>query len=324
MSWLPDQDPIPGDRKSCDAIEHVIVPRSRDLGGFEVRRALPSAKTQMVGPFIFFDQMGPAEFIPGTGIDVRPHPHIGLATVTYLFEGEIWHRDSLGTSMPIRPGDVNLMSAGRGIVHSEREAPEVKSQTRRMFGIQAWCALPKSHEETAPTFVHHGVEALPRITGEGKRVRLIMGSAFGKTAPAEFPHPTLYAEAVLAPGANPAVRCRLRGARDIYRVRHRRHCRTNVRGRPVADVQAGRSHLHFSDVANPPDDARRRTDGWATSHLVELRVIVERPHRRCQGGLASEAVRAGARRRGRADRTAGVSRLPHFESTLVFAATGCC
>ena len=137
MSWLPDQDPIPGDRKTCDAIEHVIVPRSRDLGGFEVRRALPSAKTQMVGPFIFFDQMGPAEFIPGTGIDVRPHPHIGLATVTYLFEGEIWHRDSLGTSMPIRPGDVNLMSAGRGIVHSEREAPELKVQSRRMFGIQA-------------------------------------------------------------------------------------------------------------------------------------------------------------------------------------------
>ena len=201
MSWLPDQDPVTGDKQSCDAIEHVIVPRARDLGGFEVRRALPSAKTQMVGPFIFFDQMGPAEFILGTGIDVRPHPHIGLATVTYLFEGEIWHRDSLGTSMPIRPGDVNLMSSGRGIVHSEREAPEFKSQTRRMFGIQAWCALPKSHEDGAPAFTHHGIEALPRITGEGKRVRLIMGSAFGQTAPTQFPHPTLYAEAVLAPGA---------------------------------------------------------------------------------------------------------------------------
>jgi len=201
MSWLPDQDPVPGDPKSCDAIEHVIVPRSRDLGGFEVRRALPSAKTQMVGPFIFFDQMGPAEFILGTGIDVRPHPHIGLATVTYLFEGEMWHRDSLGNSLAIKPGAVNLMTAGRGIVHSEREAPEQKVKPRRMFGIQAWLALPKAHEESAPAFAHHGVDELPRITAEGKRVRLIMGSAFGQTAPTRFPHPTLYAEAVLAPGA---------------------------------------------------------------------------------------------------------------------------
>jgi len=201
MSWLPDQDPVPGDPKSCDAIEHVIVPRSRDLGGFEVRRALPSAKTQMVGPFIFFDQMGPAEFILGTGIDVRPHPHIGLATVTYLFEGEMWHRDSLGNSLAIKPGAVNLMTAGRGIVHSEREAPEQKVKPRRMFGIQAWLALPKAHEESAPAFAHHGVDELPRITAEGKRVRLIMGSAFGQTAPTAFPHPTLYAEAVLAPGA---------------------------------------------------------------------------------------------------------------------------
>jgi redox-sensitive bicupin YhaK (pirin superfamily) len=121
MSWLPDQDPLPGDKRSCDAIEQVIVPRARDIGAFEVRRALPSAQKQMVGPFIFFDQMGPAEFLIGNGIDVRPHPHIGLATVTFLFEGEVWHRDSLGTSAPIKPGEVNLMSAGRGIVHSERE-----------------------------------------------------------------------------------------------------------------------------------------------------------------------------------------------------------
>ena len=147
MSWLPDSDPVPGDKHSCDAIEHVIVPRSRDLGGFAVRRALPSAKTQMVGPFIFFDQMGPAEFILGNGIDVRPHPHIGLATVTYLFEGEIWHRDSLGTSLAIKPGEVNLMTAGRGIAHSERETEQAKTQTRRLFGIQAWCALPKAHED---------------------------------------------------------------------------------------------------------------------------------------------------------------------------------
>jgi redox-sensitive bicupin YhaK (pirin superfamily) len=218
VSWQPGQDPIPGDRFSCDAIEHVIVPRARDLGGFEVRRALPSAHKQMVGPFIFFDQMGPAEFLLGHGVDVRPHPHIGLATVTYLFEGEIWHRDSLGTSAPIRPGEVNLMSAGRGIVHSEREtsAPnlvtggnglvQVKGEvagaaTKRLFGIQAWAALPQSHEEQAPAFAHHGADDLPRITGEGKRVRVVMGRAYGATSPVVFPHESLFAEAVLAPGA---------------------------------------------------------------------------------------------------------------------------
>jgi redox-sensitive bicupin YhaK (pirin superfamily) len=201
MSELPHHDPIPGDAFSCDAIEHVIVPRARDIGGFEVRRALPSAKKQMVGPFIFFDQMGPAEFLLGTGMDVRPHPHIGLATVTYLFQGEIWHRDSLGTSLPIKPGELNLMSAGSGIVHSERTAAEVRSHQHELYGIQAWAALPKSHEEGAPTFAHHGAEELPRITGEGKRVRLVMGELYGQRSPVEFPHPSFYAEAVLAPGA---------------------------------------------------------------------------------------------------------------------------
>src|SRR6478735_3616539 len=126
MSWQPALDPKPGDIFACDAIEMAIVPRARDLGGFSVRRALPSTQRQMVGPFIFFDQMGPAEFLLGTGIDVRPHPHIGLATVTYLFDGEIMHRDSLGTELAIRPGELNLMSAGRGIVHSERTGTELR------------------------------------------------------------------------------------------------------------------------------------------------------------------------------------------------------
>jgi redox-sensitive bicupin YhaK (pirin superfamily) len=220
MSWQPGQDPIPGDRRSCAAIEHVIVPRARDIGGFEVRRALPSAQKQMVGPFIFFDQMGPAEFLIGHGIDVRPHPHIGLATVTYLFEGEVFHRDSLGSALAIRPGEVNLMTAGRGIVHSEREtgkanlvtggrgiaeaegeAQPAGQPTRRLFGIQAWAALPKSHEDQAPAFVHHGRDELPRIVGEGKTVRVVMGSGWGARSPAAFPHASLFAEAVLAPGA---------------------------------------------------------------------------------------------------------------------------
>ena len=201
MITFPDLDPIPGDKHSCDAIEHIIVPRARDLGGFSVRRALPSAQKQMIGPFIFFDQMGPAEFTLTEGIDVRPHPHIGLATVTYLFEGEIFHRDSLGTALAIRPGELNLMTAGRGIVHSERETSDAKARTRRMFGIQAWAALPKDNEEDAPAFVHHDVGELPRIEGEGKRVRVIMGQAYGATSPAEFPQPCFYAEAILAPGA---------------------------------------------------------------------------------------------------------------------------
>ncbi|HEX2842964.1 pirin family protein [Hyphomicrobium sp.] len=201
MSWQPCDDPKPGDAASCDAIEHIIVPRVRDLGGFEVRRALPAAAKQMVGPFIFFDQMGPAEFLIGSGIDVRPHPHIGLATVTYLFEGELMHRDSLGTELAIKPGELNLMSAGRGIVHSERSSAEARTHESRVYGIQAWAALPKSHEEDQPAFAHYDAPSLPRIAGEGKTVRLIMGSLYGARSPAVFPHPCFYAEAVLAPGA---------------------------------------------------------------------------------------------------------------------------
>jgi redox-sensitive bicupin YhaK (pirin superfamily) len=200
MSWQPFRDPVPGDAGSCDAIEQVIVPRARDLGGFEVRRALPSARRQMVGPFIFFDQMGPAEFRIGSGIDVRPHPHIGLATVTYLFEGEVIHRDSLGTSASIRPGEVNLMTAGRGIVHSERERSGVRQSLHRLFGIQTWAALPKSHEESPPSFVHHGVDELPTIAGDGALVRLVMGEAYGARSPVAFPHRTMFAEAVLERG----------------------------------------------------------------------------------------------------------------------------
>ena len=201
MSWTPTEDPLPGDVHACEAIEQVIVPRARDLGGFSVRRALPAAGRQMVGPFIFFDQMGPAEFLIGTGIDVRPHPHIGLATVTYLFDGEIMHRDSLGTALAIKPGELNLMSAGSGIVHSERTSAEQRALGPRLFGIQAWAALPKSHEEEKPSFAHFDAAQLPRISGEGKTVRLIMGQMFGHTSPAQFPHPSFYAEAVLAPGA---------------------------------------------------------------------------------------------------------------------------
>lgn len=201
MSWSPLLDPqIPiGD--AVDAIADVIVPRARDLGGFEVRRALPSAKRQMVGPFIFFDQMGPAEFLTGHGIDVRPHPHIGLATVTYLFEGRLHHRDSLGTDQWIEPGAVNLMTAGQGITHSERTDGPMRQAPSRMFGIQTWLALPLAREDDPAGFAHVGAEALPLLEGEGKTVRLILGDAWGASAPVATPSEVFYADATLAPGA---------------------------------------------------------------------------------------------------------------------------
>jgi redox-sensitive bicupin YhaK (pirin superfamily) len=202
MSWRPSEDPIPGDRRSCDAIEMVIVPRARDLGGFNVRRALPSAQRQMVGPFIFWDQMGPAEFPVGEGVDVRPHPHIGLATVTYLFEGRIMHRDSLGSGQPITPGDVNWMTAGKGIVHSERTEAEWKTAPgRKLSGIQSWVALPQAAEEAAPEFFHHRAGALPMIEAEGKRVRIVAGSLFGETSPVRTFSEMFYADVELAAGA---------------------------------------------------------------------------------------------------------------------------
>jgi redox-sensitive bicupin YhaK (pirin superfamily) len=183
------------------SVETLIVPRARDLGGFEVRRALPSPQRQMVGPFIFFDQMGPAEFLTGQGIDVRPHPHIGLATVTYLYRGEFQHRDSLGSNQIIRPGAVNWMVAGRGVTHSERTSEETRRGPHPLFGVQTWVALPKDAEETAPAFEHHGREALPTAEAEGVQLRLILGSAYGMKAPASVFSDTFYVDAVLEAGA---------------------------------------------------------------------------------------------------------------------------
>jgi hypothetical protein len=201
MSWNPCPDPVPGDRTSAEAIEMLIVPRAVDLGEMEVRRALPSVKRQMVGPFIFFDQMGPAEFLTDQGIDVRPHPHINLATVTYLFEGQILHRDSLGTEKTIEPGAVNWMRAGRGIVHSERTSPERKRTGQRLFGIQTWMALPEEQEESDPAFVHHGSGELPIVEVDGFKARLIAGGAFGARSPLNTPSETLYADVHLSAGS---------------------------------------------------------------------------------------------------------------------------
>jgi len=192
---------MPGHPQRSDLIETVIVPRTRDLGGFEVRRVLPSRMRQMVGPFIFFDHMGPVEFSAGNGIDVRPHPHINLATVTYLFDGEIIHRDSLGTMMPIRRGAVNWMTAGRGIVHSERTSPELKARGSRVFGLQTWVAMPAAHEETDPSFFHYEATELPVLEAEDKRVRLVVGQAWGLRSPVETFTDTIYADVMLEPGA---------------------------------------------------------------------------------------------------------------------------
>ena len=202
MSWQPALDAKPGDTLSCDAIDMVIVPRARDLGGFSVRRALPSSQRQMVGPFIFFDQMGPAEFLLGAGMDVRPHPHIGLSTVTYLFEGQIIHRDSLGTVLSIRPGELNWMTAGRGITHSERTPPELRSVGTKLFGIQSWVALSAADEEAEPSFLHYGANDLPVLEHEGKVVRVIAGSLLGASSPVRTSSPMFYADISLAVGAS--------------------------------------------------------------------------------------------------------------------------
>jgi redox-sensitive bicupin YhaK (pirin superfamily) len=205
MSWLPSNDPVLGDPASCDALELVVVPRTRDLGdGFEVRRALPHGKRQMVGPFIFFDHFGPVQFVSGKGMDVRPHPHIGLATVTWLFDGSIMHRDSEGNIQEIHPGAMNLMTAGRGIAHSER-TPDVQRQNgQKMLGLQSWIALPKAAEEIAPSFQHFGADTLPMVYDTGFTARVIAGKSFGATSPVDMVSPWFYTEvAVDASGTVP-------------------------------------------------------------------------------------------------------------------------
>ncbi len=182
-------------------IDLIIVPKSHDVGGFEVRRALPSTKRRMVGPFIFWDQMGPGFLPAGTGLDVRPHPHIGLSTVTYLTEGEIMHRDSVGSVQAIRPGAVNWMTAGKGIVHSERTEAGLRAQGNHLAGIQSWIALPQRYEEIDPGFSHYPAADLPIIADHGVWMRLIVGDLFGESSPVRTLSETIYMELVLDEGA---------------------------------------------------------------------------------------------------------------------------
>ena len=182
-----------------NCVDLIIKPRERDLGEFTVRRVLPAAKQRMVGPFVFFDHMGPAEFPPGQGVAVRPHPHIGLATITYLFEGEIMHRDNLGFAQPIHAGAVNLMTAGRGIVHSERAGDDL-DETSHLHGIQSWMALPRDEEEREPAFVYYPAADLPELEIDGCTVRVIMGECFGERSPVTTFSDTLYLECVIPAG----------------------------------------------------------------------------------------------------------------------------
>ena len=201
MSWMPSNDPILGDAPSCDALELMIVPRTRDLGdGFQVRRALPHGKRQMVGPFIFFDHFGPVQFVAGKGMDVRPHPHIGLATVTYLFNGSIMHRDSEGNIQEIQPGAMNLMTAGRGIAHSERTPDVERANGQSMLGLQSWIALPKGREEIAPSFQHYGAATLPTVQDKGFSAKIIAGKSFGVASKVEMVSDWFYVEVALDEG----------------------------------------------------------------------------------------------------------------------------
>lgn len=192
MTMLPDND----------AVEMTIIPRASDIGGFEVLRALPFRDKRMVGPFIFWDEMGPGEFLTGQGVDVRPHPHIGLSTVTYLFDGAMDHRDSLGSFQAITPGDVNLMHAGTGIAHSERTGVQERAQPHKLAGVQSWVAQPHTHEDQPPAFIHHGKEALPVMEGEGVSLRLVMGQGhYGLSSPVQTQWDTFYADVNLQAGA---------------------------------------------------------------------------------------------------------------------------
>jgi redox-sensitive bicupin YhaK (pirin superfamily) len=198
-------------------ISETIPGRTRDLGGFSVARVLPYPGRRSLGPFVFFDEMGPADFPAGGGIDVRPHPHIGLATVTWLFAGALGHRDSLGTVIDIHPGAVNWMTAGRGIVHSERTPPLQRETGHAMHGIQAWVALPVSHEECEPAFDHVPATAMPRFEADGVQAVVIAGTMWGLTSPVRFPHPIFYAEVRIAAGARLALPAEW-GERGVYLV----------------------------------------------------------------------------------------------------------
>jgi len=237
----------------------VITPHPSDLGdGFLVHRALPSAARRAVGPFVFLDQFGPVQLGPGKGLDVRPHPHIGLATVSYLFEGTILHRDSLGSVVPIRPGEVNWMTAGRGITHSERSPDELRADGPRLWGLQFWVALPLALEQCPPAFAHHGADEIPRVTRPGARLRVVLGEAFGAASPVEVTSPMFLVDVRLEPGATLELEV-AHAERAAYVLEG--EVRANDAETPTA-----REHLIVFDAGEPA----RLTAGAEPAHVVLL------------------------------------------------------
>ena len=298
MSWHPSNDPVLGDPHSCDALELVIVPRTRDLGdGFEVRRALPHGKRQMVGPFIFFDHFGPVQFIAGKGMDVRPHPHIGLATVTYLFDGSIMHRDSEGNIQEIQPGAMNLMTAGRGIAHSERTPDVQRRDGQKMLGLQSWIALPAGSEEIAPSFQHFAAAepadrdataASPRASSPAVRSARHRRSTMVS--------PWFYAEVTAQAGISVPLDPD-HEERAIYVVDGEIEIAgERYRGAAAADLPARRPHHGQGDKADADDVPRRRRAGRPAPHLVEFRLLEQGADRAGQGGLENRPFRPCSRR----------------------------
>ncbi|HSY24132.1 MAG TPA: pirin family protein [Polyangiaceae bacterium] len=275
------------------SIELVLEARSRDLGGFVVQRVLPSPARRLVGPFIFFDHFGPIAFEPGRGMNVRPHPHIGLATVSYLFDGEIVHRDSLGSLQPIRPGDVNWMTAGRGIVHSERTSPERLESGASLHGIQSWVALPLEAEESEPRFEHTPVTSLPRVARDGMRLTVVLGEMAGQRSPVRVASPTFYADAELDADASLGVPAGYE-ERAAYVVSGRVACegREFTRGtmivfRPGGRVRmnaaeparvmllggaklAGERHIFWNFVSSSAERIERAKDDWKAGRFPKV------------------------------------------------------
>jgi redox-sensitive bicupin YhaK (pirin superfamily) len=264
-------------------IKASLNTKVKDLGGFTVRRALPFPAHRSVGPWVFFDHFGPVDFSPGEGMNVRPHPHIGIATVTYLFEGEIWHRDSLGNSAPILPGAINLMVAGKGIVHSERTRDALRETGYRLHGLQLWHALPDAEEEREPSFHHHPADTIPETTLEtGVKVRVMLGQAFGLTSPVEVFSETLYYEVEIPDGATVTLpetpECALyvvegeaeiegqTSARFVFSILSSGPHLVTARGRTrfvvVGGAPLGERHMKWNFVSSRPERIKQAAEDW--------------------------------------------------------------
>ena len=298
MSWQSTTDPECHTDRTGSPIESVIVPRRRDVGGFDVMRALPSAERRAVGPFVFFDQFGPLQLIQGRSLEVRPHPHIGLATVTYLFAGKIMHRDSLGTVQPIQPGEVNWMTAGHGIVHSERTSDAGNPPGAELFGIQTWVALPKSHEEIEPAFAHHARVELPEVEGNGFWSRIILGSCFGRSSPvATFADP-VYVDCRLDAGSRLLLPAEIEERAVSIGLRGTSSGQATLRSRYPRRVHAPRRSCLDRRCRHTLHSHRWTQAGRPANCLVEFCFLFPGTDRSGESGLARGTLCAGARRQG--------------------------